>query len=104
MALQVGTNYSQTTKPEDAVNLSTAFGLKMGLFSRLGQAVYLLSQALKSISSSAQKAVKAPEAAGQSGDETAQLRRTLLALVRLADREAKVRHLEFCSQSAICYR
>ncbi len=85
----------QTAKPSDAVRISNGFTLQMGSFARQGQATYLLSQALRSIQS-------LPPA--MDGDETAQLRRTLLALVHAADSEATIRRLEFCAQSALCLR
>lgn len=74
----------------------------MGVFARLAQAIYLLGQALRFVPSPhrlrAEGRIATPE-----HDETAQLRRTLLSLVHLAEKEAKVRRLEFCSQSSICY-
>ncbi|KAG9233058.1 putative fungal-specific transcription factor [Amylocarpus encephaloides] len=88
-----------TTTPEDAVHISAGFTLKMGIFSRAAQATYLLSQALKSVSSRSND----QDSATQIG-ETEQLRRTLLSLVHLADTEATVRRLEFCTPSAICFR
>lgn len=91
------TNRTKTTRPEKSINLSSGFALKMGIFARLAQATHLLGQALKSVT------VADNGPSGASGDETAQLRRTLMSLVHLADKEAKVRELEFCSQSAICY-
>lgn len=81
------------------MRLSRGFELKMGLFSRLAQSTYLLSQVLNSTSSPPGRS-STPD----KGEETAQLRRTLLALVKLADMEASVRQLQFCSQSSICYR
>lgn len=69
----------------------------MGLFARLAQATYLLGQALKAVK------VGDNRLPGSLGDDTAQLRRTLMSLVSLADKEAKIRELEFCSQSAVCY-
>lgn len=71
----------------------------MGLFSRLGQATYLLSKALDSVSSASTN-----EDLNAFDEDTAQLRRTLLSLVTVADQEAVVRQLEFCSQSALCFR
>lgn len=87
----------QVSRPEDAVNISTAFALKMGLFSRLAQSVFLLGQALRILTSTSEE-----KSSLQS--ETTQLRRTLIALVHAADREATVRQLEFCAQSTVCYR
>jgi hypothetical protein len=69
----------------------------MGQTSRLAQATYLLSQALKSLSSPMSDV-------GIVFDEIGQLRRTILALIQVTDDEAKVREIEFCSQSALCCR
>jgi hypothetical protein len=71
----------------------------MGFFSRVAQATYLLSQALKAVSLAANDQDSAAQA-----DETEQLRRTLLALVHLSDAEATIRRLEFCTPSSICFR
>ncbi|CAH0056008.1 unnamed protein product [Clonostachys solani] len=84
-----------SSAPGDSIRFSAGFNLKMGSFARLAQATHLLSQALRSISLSAsERDVPQP-------DETAQLRRTLLALVSVADREATVRKLEYCAPSAL---
>ncbi len=72
----------------------------MGLFSRLAQATYLVSQALRSVS----PAADSRDTMNGDDDQTAQLRRTLLALVHKADGEGAIRRLEFCPQSALCYR
>ncbi|KPM34772.1 hypothetical protein AK830_g11802 [Neonectria ditissima] len=81
--------------PEDAVNMSTGFTLEMGLFSRLAQATYLLSQAIKSVTS--------PTRDADLLEERAQLRRTLLALINVADTESQARGIEFCSHLAVCF-
>lgn len=70
----------------------------MGSFARLAQATYLLSKALQSLNP------PDTEETMPHDDETGQLRRTLLALVHAADREAVVRRLEFCSQSGLSFR
>jgi hypothetical protein len=70
----------------------------MGSFARLAQATHLLSQALRSIS------LSVSESDVTQADETAQLRRTLLALVSVADKEATVRKLEYCAPSALSLR
>ncbi|KAB5578180.1 hypothetical protein GE09DRAFT_1088782 [Coniochaeta sp. 2T2.1] len=88
-----------TTSPGDAVRLSAGFHLRMGLFARVAQATYLVSQALNASSTPL-------SGVGRSlatSDDTAQLRRTIFALVKTADTEAIVRQLEFCPQSSICY-
>jgi hypothetical protein len=70
----------------------------MGLFSRLAQATYLLSQVLASTAPTvSDKPFTFVE------DQTEQLRRTLISLVYLADKEAVVRQLEFCPHSTLCF-
>lgn len=86
------------SNPGDGVRISTGFDLKMGSFARLAQATYLLSQALRSISPNS------GERDASQIDQTAQLRRTLLALVHAADSEATIRKLEYCAQSALSLR
>lgn len=78
--------------------ISNGFTLKMGLFARLAQGTFLLSQALQLIR------LTATEDEAARSDKMAQLRRTLLALVYTADAEATVRKLEFCAQSALSLR
>jgi hypothetical protein len=96
----------QTSKPEDAVKISTGFSLQMGIFARMTQATYLLSKAIQSI----QARARAPQldddmsTDDDNDDKTAQLRRTLLALVHTADKEATVRRLEYCSPSQLSLR
>lgn len=94
----------QTTRPEDVPTISTAFNLKMGLYCRLGQATYLLSQALRSASSNDSSTDRATSNGGFSECETEQLRATLSSLVVVANAEAELRDLEFCSQSSVSYR
>lgn len=89
----------QTAKPGDAVKISTGFSLKIGGFARLAQATYLLSQAFHSVTPST-----VIEDATNDIDQTAQLRRTLLALVHAADSEATHRRLDFCASSELSFR
>uniref|UniRef100_A0A0B7KI44 Xylanolytic transcriptional activator regulatory domain-containing protein n=1 Tax=Bionectria ochroleuca TaxID=29856 RepID=A0A0B7KI44_BIOOC len=84
-----------SSAPGDSIRFSASFNLKMGSFARLAQATHLLSQALRSIS------LSVSESDVTQADETAQLRRTLLALVSVADKEATVRKLEYCAPSAL---
>jgi hypothetical protein len=70
----------------------------MGVFARLSQATFLLSQAFQII----RPTTTVEEAARP--EKMAQLRRTLLALVHTADAEATVRKLEFCAQSGLSLR
>jgi hypothetical protein len=86
-----------TAHHDSAVTISTGFTLQMGNFARMAQSTFLLSQALRAIKS------EIPHADGNS-DETAQIRRTLLALVHATDSEATLRKLEFCAQSALSLR
>lgn len=62
----------------------------MGRFARFAQAAHLLSQTL-------QHAEEEPT-------QTAQLRRTIFALVNLSEVEGSVRSMEYCTQTAVCYR
>ncbi|KAI9147859.1 Transcription factor BOA15 [Paramyrothecium foliicola] len=88
------------TGSKNAVSISTGFSLEMGLFSRQSQATYLLGQTLKVVS-----AADVPPSADNLNetDDTAQLRRTLQALVNLIEKEAQVRRLELCTPSALVY-
>jgi hypothetical protein len=85
-------------KPEDASIISTGFTLKMGVFARLAQATFLLSQGLQLMKD------KAMEDEAARPDKMAQLRRTSLALVHTADAEATARRIEFCAQSGLSLR
>jgi hypothetical protein len=80
--------------------MSAGFSLRLGFFARVAQATYLVSQALSARSMSLGGVGRSPAAS----HDTAQLRRTLFALIKTADTEAIVRRLEYCPQSAICYR
>jgi hypothetical protein len=86
-----------TSKPSDAVRLCDASTLNTGNSARLAQTTYLLSQAIVAI-----KMMRNGKKEGMT-DETAQLRRTLVALVHAADCEAEHRRLEFCPQSALAF-
>jgi hypothetical protein len=69
----------------------------MGRFARFAQATYLLGRVLRHVSD---------EMIDMSfrEEEATQLRRTLLALVKLSEMEGEVRRLEFCTQTAVCHR
>ncbi|RQM07099.1 hypothetical protein DH86_00003874, partial [Scytalidium sp. 3C] len=68
------------TRPEDAFRLGSASVLHMGLFARLAQAAHLVSKALQD--------------ARDGETDTAQLRRTLFALISLSEMEGTaVTHL-----------
>jgi hypothetical protein len=71
--------------------------MSMGRFARFAQATYLLGRVLRHTSD---------HTADQDFHEAeaVQLRRTLRALVSLSEIEGQVRKLEFCSQTAICWR
>ncbi|TFB00150.1 hypothetical protein CCMA1212_008224 [Trichoderma ghanense] len=69
--------------------LATANSYHLGLFARFAQAAHLLSQVLHHVS--------------EQSNETAQLRRTIFALINVSKIEASMRRLEYCSQTAICY-
>ncbi|KAL7935987.1 hypothetical protein V8C35DRAFT_321025 [Trichoderma chlorosporum] len=89
-----------TAKPSDAFKISQGFSLKMGMFSRLGQATYMLSQALDLFSPENHQNVT------ERNQQIAQLRRTLHALIKVSDTEAAVRELRTCAglcpQLSIC--
>lgn len=69
--------------------LATANSYHLGLFARFAQAAHLLSKVLHQVS--------------EQSNETAQLRRTIFALVNVSKIEASMRRLEYCSQTSICY-
>ncbi|EFX05109.1 fungal specific transcription factor domain containing protein [Grosmannia clavigera kw1407] len=71
--------------------------LNTGRFSRIAQATYLLDLVLRYRSNN-------DTDARTRGAEAAQLRRTLLSLIVLADVEGSLRQLEFCPTNAVCYR
>ncbi|KAL7950530.1 hypothetical protein V8C42DRAFT_123413 [Trichoderma barbatum] len=89
-----------TAKPSDAFSISQGFTLEMGMFSRLGQATYMLSQALDLVSPDNH------QNAMERNQQIAQLRRTLHALITVSNAEATVRELRtcagFCPQLSVC--
>ncbi|KFX87475.1 hypothetical protein O988_09395 [Pseudogymnoascus sp. VKM F-3808] len=91
---------SGTAKPSDSVSISAGFHLKMGAFARIAQATYLLTQVFQSINS---PALHIADPAASFKETTAQLRRTLRALVQATEEEVSIRQLAFCCQAAICY-
>lgn len=72
----------------------------MGAFARIAQATYLLTQVFQSINS---PALNIADPAASFKETTAQLRRTLRALVQATEEEVSIRQLAFCCQAAICY-
>lgn len=72
------------------------------MFSRLGQATYMLSQALDLVSPDNHQNEM------EKNQQIAQLRRTLHALITVSNAEATVRELRtcagFCPQLSICAR
>ncbi|KAF4439720.1 fungal specific transcription factor [Fusarium acutatum] len=89
---------NSSSKSEECVQISNGFTLKMGFFSRLAQATYLLGQAFDLLSSDSADATECLNA-----NQGAQLRRTLQALINIADEEASVRQLYICAQSMSCF-
>jgi hypothetical protein len=84
---------ADSTKVPDShhiYTLATANSYHLGLFARFAQAAHLLSKVLHQVS--------------EQSNETAQLRRTIFALVNVSKIEASMRRLEYCSQTSICYR
>lgn len=70
--------------------------LKMGRFARFAQATHLLGQVIRHASDQTKDSLFYDQ-------ETAQLNRTLHALVNLSQSEAEKTDLEFCTQTAVCY-
>ncbi|KAL5338121.1 hypothetical protein BJX70DRAFT_217487 [Aspergillus crustosus] len=89
-----------TTRPEDTVQISQAFTLRIGHFSRLAQAIYLISKVLAIIRTSP---AVFNDANASLPPETAQLCRTLEALVRANEMEVTIRKLAVCCQSLVSY-
>ncbi|KAJ3496780.1 hypothetical protein NLG97_g2406 [Lecanicillium saksenae] len=75
--------------PADACTLGSANTLEMGRFARLAQAAHLLSLVIKDVA--------------EGSDDTAQLRRTIFALVHVSRIEAHMRKLELCTQMSTCF-
>ncbi|PTB63383.1 N-terminal binuclear Zn cluster-containing/DNA binding domain-containing protein [Trichoderma citrinoviride] len=75
--------------PNHIYTLATANSYHLGLFARFAQAAHLLTKVLHH--------------ASEPPSETAQLRRTIFALVNVSKIEASMRRLEYCSQTSICY-
>lgn len=91
----------QTAKPQDNLRISAAFNLKMGVFTRLAQATYLVNQALKFLSS-----LPPPGDPNDTVDiakDTAQLRRTIWALISVTKSEFDAHDLATCCQTAVSY-
>ncbi|RFU31126.1 hypothetical protein B7463_g5209, partial [Scytalidium lignicola] len=80
----------------ESFTLSSPSSLSMGRFARFAQATYLLGRVLRHTRDHTADANFHEE-------EAVQLRRTLHALVNLAQVEERVRQLEFCTQISICY-
>ena len=92
---------SQLAVAPDPESISTGFGSKMGLFSRLVQGMYLLSQTFEAISTSSNNTSSSQGIDFE--EDTTQLRRTLLALIATTEAEARALGLPCCSPSALCY-
>ncbi|KAL3492777.1 hypothetical protein BJX62DRAFT_235936 [Aspergillus germanicus] len=102
--------YDATANPRDADTISQASTYEIGQFRRLAQATYLISQVLVTIRSRP----IAPDSHSHNYNytnttglsipmETAQLCRTLDALVRANETEATIRNLAFCCQSLVSF-
>ncbi|KAL6806847.1 hypothetical protein GGI42DRAFT_366619 [Trichoderma sp. SZMC 28013] len=92
---------SGNIKPGDPFSISAGFNLEMGLFSRLAQATYFLSQAIELLAPSH------PVGRADLERQITQLRRTIHSLVNISDTEARLRDIEthpgICPQLSICY-
>lgn len=91
----------QTAKPQDNLRISAAFNLKMGVFTRLAQATYLVNQALKFLSSLPPPGD--PKDTVDIAKDTAQLRRTIWALISVTKSEFDAHDLATCCQTAVSY-
>lgn len=69
----------------------------MGRFARLAQTVYLLGRVYRHIADRESNTYFNPQ-------ESAQLTLTIRALINLANAEGTIRQLEFCVQTAVCYK
>ncbi|TQW00600.1 fungal specific transcription factor [Cordyceps javanica] len=78
-----------TAGPDDACTLGSVNTLEMGRFARLAQAAHLLSLVIKDVA--------------EGSDDSAQLRRTIFALVHVSRIEARMRRLELCTQMSTCF-
>ncbi|KAL6890493.1 hypothetical protein GGI43DRAFT_425599 [Trichoderma evansii] len=90
-----------TARPQDNIKISAAFTLKMGPFARLAQATYLVNQALNLISSLSAQDEEVDSV--DVGKESAQLRRTIEALISVTKTEFDFRDLVTCCQAAVSY-
>ncbi|KAL6828040.1 hypothetical protein V8C40DRAFT_243366 [Trichoderma camerunense] len=90
-----------TAKPQDNLRISAAFNLKMGVFTRLAQATYLVNQALKFLSSLPPPGD--PKDTVDIAKDTAQLRRTIWALISVTKSEFDAHDLATCCQTAVSY-
>ncbi|KAM0449469.1 hypothetical protein ACHAO4_007487 [Trichoderma viride] len=90
-----------TAKPQDNIKISAAFTLRMGPFARLAQATYLVNQALNLLSPRPTQDEEVDSF--DVGKESAQLRRTIEALVYLTKTEFDFRDLVTCCQAAVSY-
>ncbi|KAJ0413306.1 hypothetical protein BJY00DRAFT_319921 [Aspergillus carlsbadensis] len=95
--------YDATATSKDADTISQGFTYKIGQFQRLAQATYLLSQVLVTIRSSPTNPNSNRTDTSIISTDTAQLCRTLDALVRANEIDATVRKLAFCCQSLVSF-
>lgn len=96
-----GLQIFQTAKPQDSLKISAAFNLRMGVFTRLAQATYLVNQALNFLSSLPPQGD--PNDTVDIGKDTAQLRRTIWALISVTKTEFDARIMATCCQTTISY-
>ncbi|KAI5459523.1 hypothetical protein BGZ63DRAFT_359285 [Mariannaea sp. PMI_226] len=80
---------SGLSNPEDAVKLRLSSQVHIGRFARFAHAAPLLSQAVFS--------------SDEDPQNTAQLRRTILALINLGEKEGVTNRILFCTLNAVCY-
>ncbi|UKZ76865.1 hypothetical protein TrVFT333_004580 [Trichoderma virens FT-333] len=80
---------SGISKPADAVQLRFSSQMNIGRFARFAHAVPLLSQCISRVD-------EAPH-------DTVQLRRTILSLINLGEKEGVTKRILFCTLNAACY-
>ncbi|KAJ3499839.1 hypothetical protein NLG97_g31 [Lecanicillium saksenae] len=80
---------SGTSQAADAVTIGTSSTSHLARYARFAQAAHLLTQITTRVP--------------RNYDETTQLRRTIIALVRLAEVEGSWKRWGFCTQMAVCF-
>jgi hypothetical protein len=82
---------------EEPFTLASPSSLKIGRFARFAQAIFLLGRVYKHVSDFTTSRDFLDE-------EATQLRRTLQALATIVNIEGEGVKMQFCTQTALCYR